>query len=123
MERSDGVRVFRGALPACPQCQTTLLFRHFFNPGLDLEVDRCARCGGFWIEAGMLASSCAGTEERDDRVKHYFVRIFNESIASMDVNNPDIRDAANTLVRIFTWISPKPFVPLKPPWWLESRPG
>jgi len=123
VERCAGVRVFRGSPPACPQCRTTLLLRHFSNSELDLEVDQCARCGGFWIEAGRLGAIAETGAGRDEQAAHYFARIFAESVSSMDVGNPEIREAANTLVQILSWICPRPFIPAEPPWWLERRPG
>jgi Zn-finger nucleic acid-binding protein len=118
VQSAEGVRIFRGAHSACPQCRTTLLFRHFFNPALDLEVDQCARCAGFWIEAGRLGAM--QVERSGERVAEYFGRIFEESITVMDVANPDVRGAANALVKILVWMCPVRFIPEPPPWWLEE---
>jgi len=121
VKSGEGVRVFRGPCPACPRCRTTLLFRHFFHPDLDLEVDQCARCGGVWMEAGLLGREPSGTLSAGDWTAEYFADIYNQGIAAMDVGNPEVREAANALVRILAWMSPGPFPPGEPPWWLERR--
>jgi Zn-finger nucleic acid-binding protein len=121
VKSGEGVRLFRGPCPACPQCRTTLLLRHFFDPALDLEVDQCARCGGFWMEAGMLGRGAQASLSAEERAARYFAEIYARCIAAMDVGNPEVREAANALVRILGWISPRPFMPGEAPWWLERR--
>ena len=55
IKRADGVKVYRGVEHICPQCKTTLLFRHFFSKEFDTEVNQCAKCGGFWVDVAGLA--------------------------------------------------------------------
>lgn len=39
----------------CPACGAFLI-RHEVGDGLAFHVDRCGRCGGFWLDAGEWAS-------------------------------------------------------------------
>ena len=39
----------------CPRCLNIKLRRHFFSPKRLVEVDECANCGGYWLDAGELA--------------------------------------------------------------------
>ncbi len=121
LQRAAGVRIFRNAHHVCPRCQNTLLFRHFFSKKLDVEVDQCGKCGGFWIEAGKLISFYGDSPNPDrwrETVVDYLARIFDERISRMDVTNPEVLKAAQELVRIFRFISPAEFLPPHPPWWV-----
>ena len=55
IKRVDGIKVYRRVEHICPQCKTTLLFRHFFSKELDTEVNQCAKCGGFWVDVAGLS--------------------------------------------------------------------
>jgi uncharacterized protein len=38
----------------CPNCLQKKLMRHLFSPKIAVQVDECAGCGGFWLDAGEL---------------------------------------------------------------------
>ena len=40
----------------CPRCEGIKLQRHFFSAKRKIEVDQCPNCGGYWLDAGELAS-------------------------------------------------------------------
>jgi len=40
----------------CPRCVGMKLQRHFFSAKRKVEVDECPNCGGYWLDAGELAS-------------------------------------------------------------------
>jgi Zn-finger nucleic acid-binding protein len=40
----------------CPRCAGVKLHRHFFSAKRRVEVDQCPNCGGYWLDAGELAS-------------------------------------------------------------------
>jgi Zn-finger nucleic acid-binding protein len=40
----------------CPRCTAVKLHRHFFSAKRSVEVDECPNCGGYWLDAGELAS-------------------------------------------------------------------
>ncbi len=40
----------------CPRCVGVKLHRHFFSAKRRVEVDECPGCGGYWLDAGELAS-------------------------------------------------------------------
>ncbi len=37
---------------SCPRCDGVKLQRHFYSPRLEVEVDHCPGCGGYWLDAG-----------------------------------------------------------------------
>jgi len=38
----------------CPRCAGIKLKRHRFSPKINVEVDHCPNCGGYWLDAGEL---------------------------------------------------------------------
>jgi Zn-finger nucleic acid-binding protein len=40
----------------CPRCPGIKLHRHFFSARRQVEIDECPKCGGYWLDAGELAS-------------------------------------------------------------------
>lgn len=117
LPRADGVRFFRDVEAICPHCATSLLLRHFFSREQDVEVCQCAKCGGFWIDSGKLASlvnSGYETEEKQKQaVASYFKTVFDQRIAKMNLHIEDVMGSARSIVKIFLFICPEKFQPLE----------
>ena len=115
--RAEGVRFFRNVEAICPHCKTSLLLRHFFCRERDVEVCQCAKCGGFWVDPGELARiiepSFLTEEKQQQAVASYFKTIFDQRIAKMNLANEDIFGSARSIVKIFLFICPAKFQPLK----------
>ena len=115
--RVEGVRFFRDVEAICPQCVTSLLFRHFFSKELGVEVCQCAKCSGFWLDIGELGGiqSRFDTEEvRKQAVASYLKTIFAGKIAKMDLLIEEIMQSARSIVRIFLFICPRKYLPKNP---------
>ena len=106
LEKAEGVKIYRGAEHPCPQCKTTLLYRHFFSKQYDIEVDQCSKCSGFWIDAGGLLDLMK-TPKNDALIKKYLDFIFDEKISEMNLANQDIAEAANLITAIFIFLHPQ----------------
>ncbi len=104
-EKAEGVKIYRGAEHPCPQCQTTLLYRHFFSKKYDTEVNQCSKCSGFWIDAGGLIDLMK-TSQKEELLKKYFAAIINEKISGMNLANHDLAEAANKIITIFRFLIP-----------------
>jgi len=108
IERADGVKVYRGAEHICPQCKTTLLFRHFFSKELDTEVNQCAKCGGFWIDvAGLAKLQSLNGQQKQKAVGKYFAIIFYKKILGIHILNEDVAKAVKTIIQIFQFLCPE----------------
>lgn len=115
--KADGVRFFRNVEAICPQCETSLLFRHFFSRERDVEVCQCAKCSGFWIDSGELSSLVKSGFETEEKQKQavtaYFKTVFDQRIAKMNLHTEDVMESARSIVKIFLFICPKKFQPLE----------
>ena len=108
IKRADGIKVYRGAEHICPQCRTTLLFRHFFNKELDTEVNQCAKCGGFWIdEAGLSKLQSMNGQQKQKAVDKYFSIIFHKKISGIHILNEDVAKVVKNIIQIFQFLCPE----------------
>lgn len=106
-EKADGVKIYRGAEHPCPQCQTTLLYRHFFSKKYDTEVNQCSKCSGFWIDAGGLVDLMKTSGKvKDKLLENYFTIIMDDKISGMNIASSDISQAADQITKIFNFLKP-----------------
>ena len=105
IKRVDGIKVYRRVEHICPQCKTTLLFRHFFSKELDTEVNQCAKCGGFWIDvAGLAKLQSMNGQEKQKAVDKYFSIIFHKKISGIHILNEDVAMAVKNIIQIFQFL-------------------
>ncbi len=104
-ELADGVKTYRGAEHPCPQCKTTLLYRHFFSKKHDTEVNQCAKCSGFWVDVGGLVKIMESSrEDKKELIEKYFTAIMDEKISGMNLGNQDVAQAAKLITNIFNFL-------------------
>src|SRR5947209_6660077 len=56
IEKDPQVTIDPSRKRVCPRCTTVKLSRHLFSPKCRVEVDECPNCGGYWLDAGELAT-------------------------------------------------------------------
>ncbi|CAI2716895.1 TFIIB-type zinc ribbon-containing protein [Nitrospina watsonii] len=112
--RADGIHTFRDLHHICPHCRNTILYRHWFSRKLNLEIDQCAKCAGFWVEVGSLAdilTEDGPEEEKARRAQAYFEVVIRDKIGGMNLVHHDTVDAARQIVQIFRFLCPKAYFP------------
>ena len=108
IKRADGVKLYRRVEHICPQCRTTLLFRHFFTKELDTEVNQCAKCGGFWFDvAGLSKLQSMKGQQKQKAVKNYFSVILDEKILNVHLVNEDVAKAVKNIIQVFQFLCPE----------------
>ena len=106
-ELADGVKTYRGAEHPCPHCKTTLLYRHFFSPKLDTEVNQCSKCSGFWVDVGGLVKIMNSPQkEQKELLEIYSTAIMDGKISGMNLGNQDIAQASEIIASIFRFLTP-----------------
>ncbi len=118
VERSEGVRLFRNPEHPCPSCQTTLLYRHCFSRKLEMEIDQCSKCAGYWLDPGTLALLGDGNRTEDQKLeisRTYFDELFEKKVRNMNMVNHDTLEAARQIVQMFLFITPVGYAPDKLP--------
>ncbi len=106
-EKADGVKIYRGAEHPCPQCETTLLYRHFFSKKHDTEVNQCSKCSGFWVDVGGLVKIMSSQKKNQkEQLEDYLYAILENKISEMNLSNPDIAEAETLITSIFVFLKP-----------------
>ena len=108
IERSEGVKIYRGAEHVCPACKTTLLHRHFFSADQDTEINQCSKCRGFWIDlAGLAKLQSLPTSQRELAITKYFTTIIDKKISEMRLLHDDMEQQAQVLTQILKFLCPE----------------
>ena len=108
IKRADGIKVYRRVEHICPQCKTTLLFRHFFSKEMDTEVNQCAKCGGFWVDvAGLAKLQSMNGQQKQKALDKYFSIIFQKKISGIHILNEDVTKAVKNIIKIFRFLCPE----------------
>ena len=108
IKRADGIKVYRRVEHICPQCKTTLLFRHFFSKEMDTEVNQCAKCGGFWVDVAGLSKLRSMTgQKKQIAMDSYFSIILHKKISSIHLLNEDVDQAVKSIIQIFKFLCPE----------------
>ena len=108
IKRADGVKVYRGVEHICPQCKTTLLFRHFFSKEFDTEVNQCAKCGGFWVDfSGLAKLQSMSGQKKQKALDQYFSIIFYKKIRGIYILNEDVAEAIKNINLILQFLCPE----------------
>lgn len=119
VERDPAAQVDYGAVRNCPKCEGIVMMRHFFSPKRQVEVDECGGCGGFWLDAGELAtirSQYATTEERRAAARAYFKDLFGDKLDKMAAADQASLDRARRIARLFRFICPTYYIPGEQSW-------
>ena len=108
IERAEGIKIYRGAEHTCPDCKTTLLYRHFFSVEGNTEINQCSKCRGFWIDlAGLAKLQTLPAEEKKQAVKQYFTTIIDKKLSGMYLRHDDMAQQANVLTEILLFLCPE----------------
>jgi Zn-finger nucleic acid-binding protein len=119
IERDPGRVVDASERRACPRCETEVMMRHFFSVKEQVEVDRCPRCNGTWLDLGELRGirEAFPTEaERIAAAHEHFDRLFGEDLARMLLREPRSARARRGIARLFRFLLPSYYIPGKQKW-------
>lgn len=103
----------------CPHCQTLPLMRFFYSVKKDFEVDHCAKCGGYWLDANELFRIYESFETEAERQKA-FESLFNQEFLPELVKNAKESErklkSSQQIASIFRFICPSFYLPGKQDW-------
>lgn len=119
IERDEDVRVDHTQKRSCPNCGDVVMMRHFYSPKQEIEVDECPKCGGFWLDAGELATlrdQYPSESERRRAAREYVDEILGDQLDEMRAESEDGLTRARRIARMLRHICPSYYVPGKQPW-------
>jgi Zn-finger nucleic acid-binding protein len=100
----------------CPLCLNIVMMRQFFSVKRSVEVDLCAKCGGYWLDAGELAAIRSEFPTEADRIKAFhqvFDELFQADLAEAKLESEKKLESARLVARIFRFICPSYYIPGK----------
>jgi Zn-finger nucleic acid-binding protein len=119
VERKEGLAIDRSKPLNCPKCEGVVMMRHFFSVKQNVEVDECAGCGGFWLDAGELATirSLFDTEQqRRQAAQQYFNDLFGDKFAAIKANEQEKLAKTRKITNMFRFICPTYYIPGRQTW-------
>ncbi|MHC4500134.1 MAG: TFIIB-type zinc ribbon-containing protein [Planctomycetota bacterium] len=119
IERNEGIVIDPSKRLNCPKCDDVVMMRHFFSVKKQVQVDECANCGGFWLDAGELRKvrSLFDTEEqRREAANEYFQDLFGADLAAMRAESEEKLARTRKVANMFRFICPTYYIPGKQSW-------
>lgn len=114
--RNPQIKVDLNQKRHCPKCENVVMMQHFFSVKKQVLVDECPKCGGFWLDAGELATirrEFSSEEARDKAAEEYFSEIADRHLAEMRSHS---EEKAREVAQMFRFISPSYYIPGKQDW-------
>ena len=119
INRDKSVVVDHNARLNCPNCEDTIMMRHFFSAKKEVEVDECSKCAGYWLdygELGRIRNQFHSEEERKIAAKEYFSEVFDVELTKMKSESDEKAKKAKKIAKIFRFICPSYYIPGKQDW-------
>jgi len=118
-KKQPGVMVDHTQPRACPKCEGVTMLKHFMSIKHAVEVDECATCGGYWLDAGELKQIREQFSSEADREKAagiYFSDTFGEELQKMRDENQEKARRADRIINLFRFLCPSYYLPGKQKW-------
>ncbi len=119
IERDERIRVDHSKRRTCPRCKQIIMMRHFYSVRMQVEVDECPGCAGFWLDVGELAAirkEFRSEAERRKAAEEYFSEIFDTQLAEMRAKSEEQAERVRRIAWMFRFICPSYYIPGKQAW-------
>ena len=103
----------------CPRCEDMVMMRHFFSPQMEVEVDECPQCGGYWLDQGELRAirnQFESEADRDKAAQEHYSQLFDSELNKMRDESQEKLQKARGIARILRFICPSYYIPGKQTW-------
>jgi len=119
VERDSSVVVDHENKRDCPCCEGITMMRHFASVNREIEVDECAKCGGFFLDYGEfngLRDQFATEEERSSAAEALFARLYDDGLEDIREESEAAAQRSRGFARIFRFVLPSFWIPGKQKW-------
>lgn len=97
----------------CPRCKTVVMMRHFYSDKHQVEVDSCAGCGGYWLDAGEFEAIRGQYETEPDRetaAKQDFGAVWSSATQQSNADFAEETAAIKKINGVLKWIRPSYYI-------------
>ncbi len=119
VERDPNVQVDYERKRDCPHCDGIVMMRHFASVNREIEVDECAKCGGYFLDYGelnRLRDQYATEDEREQAADSLFAELFDAGLEDLHEQSEVTAERAHGLARMFRFVLPSYWLPGKQKW-------
>ncbi len=119
VKRDETIVVDGFAPRECPRCDGIIMTRHYTSVKREIEIDECAKCGGYFLDYGELnglREEYATDEERAEAAQQMFGEMFDEDLDDQKAESDEDVDRARGLSRMFRFLLPSYYLPGKQKW-------
>lgn len=119
IERDETIVIDHTKRRNCPKCDDVVMMRHFFSVKMEVEVDECPNCGGFWLDAGELENIrnlFSSEDEKKAATEEYLSEVFKADLAVQQIEGESQAERISRITRIFRFICPSYYIPGKQDW-------
>jgi Zn-finger nucleic acid-binding protein len=119
VKRDETVEVDHAASRECPRCEGIIMMRHYSSVKREIQVDECAKCGGYFLDYGelnQLRDQFENDEERAEAAHELFAEMFDDELEDLQAESEEDVERARGLARIFRFLLPSYYLPGKQKW-------
>lgn len=119
LKQNPGIKVDHNKKRPCPKCDNVIMMKHFMSVKRDVEVDQCANCGGYWLDAGELGQireQFTHEADREKAAENFFSDTFGDELQKMLDESQEKADQAHGIAKMFRFICPSYYIPGKQKW-------
>jgi Zn-finger nucleic acid-binding protein len=117
--RDESVAVDPDRRRDCPKCGDVVMMRHYASVRMEIAVDECPKCGGFWLDQGELRAlrdQFQTEESRRQAARETFAEMFDGDLAALGAESQEKLAAARKIAHILRFLCPSKYIPGKQPW-------
>lgn len=119
VKRDETVVVDQSAQRECPRCEGIIMMRHYTSVKREVEVDECAKCGGYFLDYGELnglRDEYDTDEERAEAAQQMFGEMFDDGLEDVSDASEEEVERARGFARMFRFLLPSYYLPGKQKW-------
>lgn len=97
----------------CPKCLNIKMMRHFASTKRKVTVDECAKCAGFWLDAGELSeirNEFESESERQKAAESLFSEMFDSKLAEEKKKSAAQSEKLHNFAKAFKFITPSYYI-------------
>ncbi len=118
-KRDETITVNTAAKRDCPRCDGIAMMRHCTSVNRDIEIDECAKCGGYFLDYGelnRLRDEYATDDERSEAARELFAEMYDGGLDDLHDESLDNVERSRGLARMFRFLLPSYYLPGKQKW-------
>ncbi len=119
IERDERIKVDHDKRRHCPKCASIIMMRHFYSVKMQVEVDECPGCAGYWLDVGELTAIRKEFKSEAEKMKateEYFSEIFDTQLGELRAKSAEQAERIRRIAWMFRFICPSYYIPGKQAW-------